>query len=299
MNVRQFTTLVSALKQAQKRQLLPYTHQKREFAISLGFLSGNKGGHGAEKVYMRDAETFFSNVLEEHDKGLMFAGTGQYMLKDNSRLIVINFDKNFLKDHVVYLNHKHLLDIGFNPKHRNKLNECINESSDLHVYSGVLDFVNNSHWKYGFTLNPYSMFSQDERLCYLKGGTLLTSVRGIQETFEVSDIDHVGVWVSRFPHTQRRLVLGLKGASEEEITSMALIDSNSSDTTGDLFRLAVETEWMLKAAALLCAKIKRQGNKEIYLKVSAPLQPKNNVWVAIQQKKWMKMVKKNAKNGDF
>ena len=148
-------------------------------------------------------------------------------------------------------------------------------------------------------LNPYSMFTQEQRLCYLKGDTLLISVRGIHETFDVADIDHVGVWVSRFPHTQRRLVLGLKGPSEEENTSIALIDINSNDTSGDMFRLAVETEWMLKAAALLCAKLKKQGNADVYLRVAAPLQPKNNVWVAIQQKKWMKMVKKNAKNSDF
>jgi len=298
LHIFRLPKMSTVFKHAQKRKLLKF-HQTQGLALSVGFLHGNGSGRGEDVTYIKDAITFFSNVLEEHEQGILVAGTGQYMLKGNSRLIVLNFERNFLKEHSVYLYPKQLIDIGFTPEHRNKLNECISLSTELKMHSGVLDFVNNGRWNYGFTLTPFSIFSRNERLCLLHDDTLFTSMRGIQHLFDVLDIEHIGVWVSSFPHTHRRLVLGLKDWRFGETTTIPLIDVTSTETSGDLFRLAVDTEWMLKAAALLCAKIKRHGNKELYLKVSAPLQPKNNVWVAIQQKKWMKMVRKNAKEGDW
>ena len=81
------------------------------------------------------------------------------MLKDCSRLMVINFDDNFLKDETVaYLNPTQLLDIGFNPSARAQLSSCITGSSNLHVYPGVLDFINNSAWRYGLPFHINYLF---------------------------------------------------------------------------------------------------------------------------------------------
>jgi len=295
MKARHISKVVRVLKPVHhSRRCLQHTHT-RGLSLSIG-LKDKDGGQRGTKTYIQ-AERYFQNILDEHETGVMLAGTGQFMLKDNSRLVVLNFEENFLTDEeAVYLNPKHLLDVGCHLKHRLKLYQCVCANTNLHVYPGVLDFVNNSYWRFGFTLNPYSMFSIDERLCILKGTDLHTSIRGRQEVVDVEDVEHIGVWVSKFPYNQRRLVLGLKNDTGLGCRSLVLVDDLNNDTSGDLFRLAVDTEWMLKAAAVLCAKIRSQGNKDLYMKVSAPLQPKNNVWVAIQQKKWMKMAKKSARD---
>merc|ERR1712168_539543 len=163
----------------------------------------------------------------------------------------------------------------------------VKKHSLLPVYTGELDFVNSSPWQFGFTLKPFSIFSVDERLCLVNNNTVLTSVQGRTEVINIRDMDFVGLSVSEEPYNNLHLFIRLKNK-----TTKTLIRMERDNVACDLAKLTVDTEWLMKAAALLCLNLSNQGEGSIQLRMSPPLQPINNPWVAQRQKIWIDMIRK-------
>jgi len=269
--------------------------QNRKFQTSRPVRnSGEKSN--IENRTVQDASKFLSTILGGCNSGSIFAGTGQYHeLKDQDRILMLNFAENFLADPQVSLfDTTPILDCCVKHADVDTLIEDVKLRSPLPVYNGEVDFINSSSWQYGFTLKPFSIFSGDERICFISENTIHTSIDGHTEIIQISDVDYVGLWVSEEPYNERRLLFGLKNRR-----SKTLIFVEKSETQCDLGTLTVDTEWMMKTAALLCVNITRKGNERVHLKVSPALQPANNQWVAMRQKIWIEMIQKNTWEKDF
>lgn len=245
---------------------------------------------------VQDADKFISTVLSTCRSGSIFAGTGQYHESTvEDRILMLNFGENFLTDPDVSLfDTTPLLDCCVKPSDLDTLLEDVKLHSNLPVYNGEVDFINKSDWQYGFTLKPFSIFSGDERICFIKADQIYTSFEGKTEVIDIKDIEYVGLFVSDEPYNERKLLLGLKGKP-----SKTLLFVERHDTQCDLGELTVDTEWMMKTAALLCVNLTRYGNDKVHLKLSPVLLPGNNPWVAMRHKLWIEMIQKNTWEKDF
>lgn len=239
----------------------------------------------------QDAGEFMAKVLEYSKTGAFFAGTGQYyQVKDQDRIVVLNFAEDFIADTQVNLfDTVTLLDCSLKLTDVDLFMQNIKGVSNLPIYNGEVDFLHTAPWQYGFTLKPFSIFSGDERICFLKDDKIYLSNLGHTEVFDVADVDHVSLWVSDEPYNEKKLVLNLKGNINK-----TLISVEQNIVYCDLATLTVNTEWMMKAAALLCVNLTRKGNESAHLRLSPVLQPVNNNWVAIRQKIWIDMIQKNT-----
>jgi len=245
----------------------------------------------SNKQFVQDASVFLTNRLGVCDKGIVFTGTGQYhVLDDLERMLMVNFDDDFLIDAEVSLfETTQLVDCCTKRSDIGSLREQVKVYSPLPVYCGEMDFINSAYWTYGFTEKPYSIFSKDERICLIDDTCIHTSVDGYSEIIDVKDVAYVGLWVSKKPYHQRMVVLGMK-----EKGWKTLISVEKNDASGDIVKLAVDTDWMMKAVLWMCVTLIRQGNPDIHVKVSPVLLPANNIWVAARHKIWMEKIKKDT-----
>jgi len=248
-----------------------------------------------EKQTIQDASTFLNNMLLSCKGAAIFAGTGQYHEeKEQDRLVMLNFVDDFLQDSAISVfDSQELLDCCLKDTDVDLLLDNLKSHSKFPVYNGEVDIIDSSPWQYGFTLKPFSIFSQVERILLFNDGKLYINTLGEVQNIPISDVEYVGLWVSEEPYNERRLLLGLKG-----LQTRLLLYVERDHKNCDLAKLTVDTEWMMKAAALLCVNISRAGNSNIYLKVSPCLQPLNNEWVAMRQKIWMEMIQKHTWGDD-
>ena len=244
-----------------------------------------------EKHTIQDASSFLNNMLLQCKGAAIFAGIGQYHKeKDQDRLVMLNLVDDFLQDSSINVfDSQELLDCCLRDSEVDLLMDNLKSYSKFPVYNGEVDIVDSSPWQHGFTLKPFSIFTTVERILLFDNKKLYINTLGDVQSIPVEDIEYVGLWVSEDPYNERRLLLGLKG-----LQTKMLLNVERNLKSCDLAQLTVDTEWMMKAAALLCVHISQAGNSNIYLKVSPCLQPVNNEWVAMRQKIWMDMIQKNT-----
>ena len=244
-----------------------------------------------EKHTIQDASSFLNNMLLQCKGAAIFAGTGQYHEeKHQDRLVMLNLVDDFLQDSSINLfDSQELLDCCLRDSDVDLLIDNLKAHSKFPVYNGEVDIVDSSPWQHGFTLKPFSIFTTVERILLFNDNKLYVNTLGDVQNIPIDDIEYVGLWVSDEPYNERRLLLGLKG-----LQTKLLLSIDREIKSCDLAQLTVDTEWMMKAAALLCVHISQAGNSNIYLKVSPCLQPINNEWVAMRQKIWMDMIQKNT-----
>jgi len=249
----------------------------------------NKYTSGVTKI--RDFGKSLTTILETFTDGAVFAGAGQYHPAEEDRIVVLHFGENFLTNTIVsQFETKTILDGCVPNSDVDLVMDSVKQHSSLPVYNGELDFINSSPWQFGFTLKPFSIFSAEERICLIKNDkTVATNINGRLEVIPLQDIDFVGLAVSDEPYNNQRLFIRLK--SKETKT---LIEIERSHEACDLAKLTVDTEWLMKAAALLCLNLNKQSGDNIQLKMSAPLQPINNPWVAQRQKIWIDLIRKSG-----
>jgi len=256
----------------------------------------NRAKEGNQGNQTQDAGQFLTTVLGECKTGCVFAGTGQYHeKKDSDRVIMLQFEDDFLANTpITFFYTNQLLDCCMSDSDIDLFMANVKSNATLPVYNGELDIVNQSTWGYGFTLKPFSIFTGDERILLVQNELVYISTEGNTDVIGIDDISHVGLWVSEEPYNERKLMIGLKNDTKRTLIDIAL-DLKQCD----LAQLTVETEWLMKTAALLCINISRQGNKEAHLRVSPVLQPVNNQWVAMRVKNWTQMIQKNTWEKDF
>lgn len=244
-----------------------------------------------ENKKIQDASTFIDGVLNECKGSAIFAGIGQYYHeKEQDRVIMLNLVDDFLNDYKINIfDSQPVLDCCLKDTDVDMFLDNLKTQSKIPVYNGEVDLINGSSWENGFCLKPFSMFTVDERVLLLHEKHIYINTLGEVQAIPVSDVEYIGLWVSEEPYNERRLMLGLK-----DLKSRTLVSVERNSTNCDLATLTVDTEWMMKAAALLCVNLSRSGNSNIFLKVSPCLQPINNQWVAMRQKIWMEMIQKNT-----
>lgn len=248
-----------------------------------------------EKHTIQDASTFLNNILLGCKGAAIFAGTGQYYQeKEQDRVVMLNIVDDFLRDSSISVfESQPLLDCSLKDTDVDLLMDNLKSHSKLPVYNGEVDIIDSCPWQFGFSLKPFSIFTTVERVLLFDDKKLFVNTLGEQNEIPVEDVEYVGLWVSEEPFNERRLFLGLKG-----LTTKLLLSVDRDNKNCDLAKLTMDTEWMMKAAALLCVHISRAGNSNVFLKVSPCLQPMNNEWVAMRQKVWMEMIQKNTWGDD-
>lgn len=239
-----------------------------------------------------DALTFLSNILEDEDEGVILAGTGQYhRLKGKERVLLLNFGDNFVSDSKSEVfNTKYILECFVRRQDMFLFYNQIKQASRLPVFCGQLDFINSSTWRYGFTFSPFSVFSRGERVLFIKDGLIHICIRGEDNHIRVKDVEYVGLWVSHAPHNERRLIIGTKNKLSHTIIE---VKEKNKKSKSDLFRLAVETEWMMKVSALLCLNLRREGNSDVHLRYSPTLTPARKLWSSVQNNEWSFLLNKD------
>ena len=266
-----------------------------------------------------DARQYFRHLIETKcEQGSLFAGTGQYYkVPDHECVVLLNFEEDFIANLEASLFDAHqLLDICVHSKHVDLLKSHIAKSSPFPLYHGELDVIDVSQWQYGFIVQPFSIFSGDERICLVVAGnpedadptgTIHTSVHGTTDVIPVSAVEYVGLFVSADPYNERRLVLGMRSTPEHEgallsadhekqVKIKTLISVQKNEVSSDLGKLTIETEWLMKSAALLCQRVQQLGNEKCQMQVSEMLLPENNPYVEMRQKKWLEMIQKYTDN---
>lgn len=190
---------------------------------------------------LTDATKQLTEALDICNEGAIFAGTGQYIFKNNrgeDRMTVLNFGENFLKDAhgVSRFDTKALIDGCVDSGDMDSLMDTIKQHSRVPVYTGELDFITTSPWQYGFTLKPFSIFTADERLCVVVDDLVHISVAGSVRAINVADIAFVGLGVSDEPYNEQRLFFRLV-----DKTTVTLIEVERNHTACDLAKLTVDT----------------------------------------------------------
>merc|ERR1712025_963691 len=240
-------------------------------------------------IQVHDSAKFLTSVLSGRERGAIFAGTGQYhdLKEEQERVVLLNIDEEFLTELEASLFFTTSVLDCYAKNTDVRLMDAVNSSSHLPVFNGELDFINSSDWEYGYTMEPFSIFSFDERICLISDHLIHISVDGCSDVIQLNEVDSVAIWLSEEPYNIRRLFLGLKN---KETKQLMCIEKEDEDC--NLATLTLETEWMMKAAALLCVHLIKRGNKEVRLRVSPALNPSNNKWVEMRQKVWIEMIRR-------
>lgn len=253
----------------------------------------NKSG---DPTKTEDASRFLASILRNCRTGCIYSGTGQYyQMQNQDRVVMFQIKEDIMKNSTITLfDAENLLDCSLNDSDVDLFMDNLRSNAQIPVYNGEVDLINNSPWNYGFSLKPFSIFSQDERLLLLDKELLYISTQGKSDIIDVSEVEYVGVWVSEEPYNEHKFMIGLKDSSKK-----VLISVENDKTQCDLATLTIETEWLMKTAALLCVNMSRHGNKDVHLRLSPCLQPVNNQWVAMRQKYWIELIQRSTWEKDF
>ena len=263
---------------------------------SFRYLNATIVNNTADTTKTQDASRFLSKILSNCRAGCIYSGTGQYyQVEKQDRIVMLQIKEDIMKDNTIALfDAETLLDCSLNDNDVDLFMENLRTNAQIPVYNGEVDLINNSPWNYGFSLKPFTIFSQDERLLLLDKNLLYMSTQGKSDIIDVSEVDYVGVWISEEPYNEQKFMIGLKDSTKRIVISVEKDKSHC-----DLATLTIETEWLMKTAALLCVNISRAGNKDVHLRLSPCLQPVNNEWVAMRQKYWIELIQRSTWEKDF
>lgn len=216
----------------------------------------------------------------------LFLGTGQYYEHEtNERVIILSLgdDENTrppLMLHDTTLHHDELV----------KLEHGLSSLPLLGLlYSGELDSVHDSPWKFGFVHKPsFSIFSASGFCCQLRqsnseGWYFRVFDEHVHEDIPLSGIEHIQVFLSPEPWEERKLQLKMKNG--DVVSVVEDIEENMYSDDG-LASLMLTTEWMVKAAGHLCLTARQFGDTKVSLKLPSVLRADVNPWIAMRNKIW-------------
>lgn len=150
---------------------------------------------------------------------------------------------------------------------------------------GEINSVDKSCWKYGFTVQPnFRIFTEQSWHCDLLSDRLRILSNESFEEIALADIVSVNVHVSEEPWDQQAIEIQLKDDSY-----CGLMHLEVSNEKRDLAMLMIDTEWTVKAAAILCLKIKQLGHK-VDLRLPKELTIQGNPWVQDRHNSWTRLI---------
>jgi len=153
-----------------------------------------------------------------------------------------------------------------------------------HVYSGEVNAVDNRPWTQGFVLGDhFKIFSQTLLQCHLNMASFEYATEGKLEQIPIDEISSVIVGLSEEPWNNQTLSVECKSGN-----IVPLLTFSNENEYRDLAMLMVDTEWSVKAAALLCLKLRKFGNSIVQLKLPKVLTIQGNPWVETRHDLWTK-----------
>ena len=218
----------------------------------------------------------------------LFIGTGQYFHKpDHDRIIVLN-SKSALNDFCgTQLPHEKsdfvelLLDCSLNSADIDNLTDELDKVANT-VCSGEVNAVDEGSWTHGFAIgDELKIFSQNSLLCKLSGLCFQIAAGNDVEQLLIDDIESVRITLSEEPWNDQDISLECR----DDII-VELLNLSYENDYRDLAMLMVDTEWCVKAAALLCLNLRKLGHKSVQLKLPKVLTVQGNPWVENRHNLW-------------
>ncbi|XP_065641351.1 uncharacterized protein LOC136073564 [Hydra vulgaris] len=249
-----------------------------------------------KKTEIQDASKYLTSILSEYKTGCFFAGISQYCEEeDHDNVVMLHFSSDiFINPEVTMSKPNSLLNCLMLYNDVDAFMKNMKILSTLPVYVGEVDAIEQSQWSFGFTLFPFSIFSNNMFCCLLHESGLVVNVDGKSCKYDIEDIDYIGLHVSKSPFNRREIFVALKNEKK-----VPLISVQKSHDACDLEQLTLETEWMIKASALLCLNLTKKGNSRVHLRLSPFLQPENNEFVAKRQKLWNALIQRRTWEKEF
>ncbi len=160
------------------------------------------------------------------------------------------------------------------------------EKLSTNVCYGEVNSVDKGQWNYGFTIKPdFKIFTNKSLVFqFLNNENLQLVNKGNKEDVSLNSIKSVNVHLSEEPWNEQGIDIQLK-----DDTYMGLVHFEIDNDERDLALLMMDTEWTVKAAALLCLNMKKLGHK-VDLKLPRSLTIQGNPWVENRQHTWTRLM---------
>ena len=217
----------------------------------------------------------------------LFLGTGQYFHNPKrDRLLVLNSESGLNSFDTVSPNIKSdflvpLLDCSLQSTDIDKFSDELDKIGG-NVYHGEVNAIDEGLWTHGFVINNnFKVFSQNSLLCKLTLTSFDFVTDGALQQLSIQDINSVRISLSEEPWNDQTIAIECK---DESI--IPLLTFGYENDYRDLAMLMMDTEWSVKAAALLCLNLRKLGNKTVHLKLPKVLTIQGNPWVESRHDLW-------------
>eukprot|EP00794_Sanderia_malayensis_P005605 gene5605-6295_t len=226
------------------------------------------------------------------DKPNLYIGIGQYFANpERERVIVFSralFNEILKNKQKALIEPEILLDCSLGTEDIDLLLDKVG-SLKASISHGEVNSIDKGQWNFGFTIKPeFEIFNREATVCHFIQNTKLRLVNG--DTIDLEDIKSVNVYLSDEPWNEQSINLEMIDDS-----FVNLVDFEIDNDNRDLAMLMIDTEWTVKAAALLCLNIKNRSQK-VDLKLPRNLTIQGNPWVENRQNTWTRLMLSSRDN---
>ena len=224
----------------------------------------------------------------ESKESNLFLGTSQYFHKPNrDRILVLNSESG-LDDFGLATSSRRdsdfiepVLDFSLQSTDIDTFSDELSKIA-RNVCNGEVNAVDEGLWTHGFVVNGnIKIFSRSSLVSRLSHESFEYATEERLQRIPAHDITSIRVTLSDEPWNDQTLSLECKND-----TIVPLLTFGYENDYRDLAMLMVDTEWSVKAAALLCLQLKRLGNKTVHLKLPKVLTIQGNPWVENRHDLW-------------
>ena len=219
----------------------------------------------------------------------IFIGTGQYFhMVGRDRVFVLHSKDGFgqpMRKASTSEGQKIILDCNLASGDVDKLMDKLETATNCKLCNGEINSVDRGDWTFGFTMrHEFAIFSKNAlSCCNLNGNkTLNLMVNGEEEVIPLTQVKNINVILSEEPWNEQAIEIELKNETFTQIVGYSL-----ENDMRDLATLMVDTEWSVKAAALLCLKVRKLGYP-VNLRLPRVLTVQGNPWVENRHEIWTK-----------
>lgn len=266
--------------------------------ISFSSLKMARNDHGLNATKIPDLNVkksieMIKEKLEKSDlnkvQSSLYVAAGQYYhTPKRDRVLVMHSSTNFLEskkaDGHFSLGLQELLDCSLTSEDFDLLLKEINLLTKKWCH-GEVNAVDVGDWTHGFILGQnFKIFSKTSLICDFTQSSLRASFDGLVEEIPLGDIKSVIVNLSEEPWDEQSLAIE---CADDEYTE--LLSYTIENETRDLATVMIDTEWTVKAAALLCLKVRKLGYN-VGLKLPKVLTVQGNPWVENRHDMWTRFM---------
>ena len=241
---------------------------------------------------VKNAVAMVKEKLEKSDLNKMqsslYVAVGQYYHKPRrDRVLVMHSPTKFLEtkaDGNFSLGLQELVDCSLTSEDFDSLLKEINLLTKNWSH-GEVNAVDVGGWTHGFVLGQdFKIFSKTSLICDFTQSSVRASFDGLAEEVPFGDVKSVIVNLSEEPWDEQSLAI--ECANDEYIELLSYTIENE---TRDLATVMIDTEWTVKAAALLCLKLRKLGCN-VGLRLPKVLTVQGNPWVENRHDMWTRFM---------